>query len=138
MKKIRSYTELSSLPDFKTRYEYLKIGGVVGESSFGFDRYLNQELYSSREWRKARDIVLIRDGGCDLGLEDFSIGHKPIVHHMNPITAEDIETANPDIYNPEYLICVSQNTHNAIHFGDASLLPKPMCERQPGDTCPWR
>lgn len=138
MKTIRSYSELRQLQSFTDRYNYLRIGGIVGEVSFGFDRYLNQALYGSREWKKARDAVIIRDCGNDMGMEGWPIGDHILVHHMNPISEEDIIDRNPIIFDPEYLICVSHNTHNAIHYGDAELLPKPPIERKPGDTCPWR
>lgn len=138
MKMVRTYNELVRLSSFIDRYNYLKMGGVVGESSFGFDRYLNQGLYSSREWRSVRDQVILRDNGCDLGIEDRSIGRRIVIHHMNPISVDDIENRNPDIYDPKYLICVSLDTHNAIHFGDEKLLQKNPIERHPGDTCPWK
>ena len=138
MKKIRTYKELIRLPTFEERYEYLRIGGQVGDSSFGFDRYLNQALYRSREWLSIRNTIIVRDDGCDLGIADRSIGNRIVVHHMNPITVEDIEDHNPDVFDPRYLICVSDLTHRAIHFGDQSLLPKAPVERRPGDTCPWK
>jgi hypothetical protein len=126
------------LSTFEERYEYLRIGGLVGESTFGYERYLNQMLYSSSQWRRVRDQVIIRDNGCDLGMEGYSIGGRIIIHHMNPITAEQIEESAAEIFDPEYLICVSDRTHNAIHFGDKSLLPQLPIERQPNDMCPWR
>lgn len=138
MKTIRCYKDLSKLKTFKERYDYLRIGGIVGEDTFGFDRYLNQALYTSKEWKDARRDVIIRDDGCDMGLEDYPIGKGLIVHHMNPITKEDIEKRCDKIFDPEFLICVSFDTHNAIHYGDESLLPKELIERQPNDTCPWR
>lgn len=134
----RTFTELSKLKTFEERYRYLRLAGIVGEATFGYDRYLNQMLYTSDKWRKARQLVIIRDNGCDLGIEDYQINDKVIIHHMNPITIEDIENGNPDIFNPEYLICVSDRTHKAIHYGDENLLPKKPIERRPGDTCPWR
>lgn len=137
-KKIRTYHELTRLPTFEERYEYLRIGGQVGDASFGFDRYLNQALYRSREWLSVRNAVIIRDDGCDLGVKDRSIGNRIVVHHMNPITVEGIEGHNPDVFDPRYLICTSDLTHRAIHFGDQSLLPKEPVERRPGDTCPWK
>ena len=136
-KTIRRYSELIKIRDFQGRFEYLRLGGVVGKSTFGFERYLNQILYRSSEWKKIRSKIIIRDNGYDMGLEDHPVDHI-IVHHMNPISESDIENHNPDIFNPEFLICVSYNTHNAIHFGDFELLPKPIVERRPGDTCPWR
>lgn len=138
MKKQKSYKDLKRLQTFEERYEYLKMSGAVGVETFGFDRYINQVFYNSPEWKRARDIVIIRDDGCDLGDPNHPIKGKIIIHHMNPITEEDILNRNPDIFNPEYLICTSHNTHNAIHYSDEHLLPKPMIERTPGDTCPWK
>lgn len=135
---IRCYTDLISLNSFLDRYNYLKLRGQVGIDTFGLDRYLNQTLYRSSKWRRARDKVLIRDNGCDLGLEDYGIYDKVIVHHMNPLTLEDIEDDVDEIYDPEFLICCSFNTHNAIHYGDEKLLPKLPVERKPFDTCPWK
>jgi len=138
MKKLLTYSELKRFQTFEERFEYVKLGGTVGESTFGFDRYLNQALYTSGEWRSLRNKVIIRDNGCDLGVDGRDIGKYIIVHHMNPITIEDLDERNEDIFNPEFLICVSRNTHNAIHFGDESLLPKGPVERRPYDTCPWK
>lgn len=138
MKKLLTYSELKRFQTFEERFEYAKLGGTVGESTFGFDRYLNQALYTSSEWRSLRNKVIIRDNGCDLGVDGHDIGKYIIVHHMNPITIEDLDERNEDIFNPEFLICVSRNTHNAIHFGDESLLPKGPVERRPNDTCPWK
>lgn len=138
MNKLLTYTELKRFQTFEERFEYVKLGGIVGESTFGFDRYLNQALYTSSEWRSLRNKVIIRDNGCDLGVDGHDIGKYIIVHHMNPITIEDLDERNEDIFNPEFLICVSRNTHNAIHFGDESLLPKGPVERRPYDTCPWK
>ncbi len=138
MALIRCYRELKRLNTFQERYDYLKIGGLVGDSTFGFERYLNQMLYSSPQWRKVRDQVIIRDNGNDLGVEGFQIYDHIIVHHMNPITVEQIEEAASEIFDPEYLVCCSTQTHNAIHFGDKSLLPQLPVERSPNDTCPWR
>jgi hypothetical protein len=126
------------LRSFEERYQYLKLNGVVGDSTFGYDRILNQLLYRSDRWKKTRDGIIIRDNGCDLGIEDYEIHDKIYVHHMNPITIEDVENDRDEIYDPEYLICTSFNTHNAIHYGDESLLPKPPIERRMNDTCPWR
>ena len=135
----RTYSELIRIPTFEERFEYLKLNGIVGESTFGFDRYLNQSLYhQSKEWKQTRAKVIVRDNGCDLGIEDRKIGYTIIVHHMNPISVEDIENRNPSIFDPEFLICVSIDTHNAIHFGNSDLLVKLPTERRPGDTCPWR
>jgi hypothetical protein len=135
---IRTYRELRSLKTFEERYQYLKLGGVVGESTFGYDRYLNQFLYRSKRWLNTRDKIILRDDGCDLGNRDREIHGKIIIHHMNPITLEDIESDRDDVYDPEFLICTSINTHNAIHYGDESRLPKLPIERRQNDTCPWR
>lgn len=133
----RSYSELSLLTSFEERFDYLSTSSRIGFSTFGYDRYLNQEFYSSREWRRVRDKVIIRDNGCDLGIEGFDINDRIIIHHMNPISLEDIEEFNPDILNPEYLISVSHRTHNAIHFGNKSDLPLLPIDRRPGDTKLW-
>lgn len=135
---IRTYSELSKLKSFEERYRYLKLAGVVGKSTFGFDRYLNQMLYNSERWKRTRDKVIIRDNGCDLGVEGYEINDKIIVHHVNPITIEDIEEARDWIFDPEFLICTSDRTHKAIHYSDEGLLPQLPIERRPGDTCPWR
>lgn len=138
MEIIRTYSELKKLKTFKERYEYLKLAGKVGESTFGYDRYLNQLLYNSPRWKRVRRDIIIRDEGCDLGHPDYEIKDMIIVHHINPITIEDIENENEDIYNPENLICTTDRTHKAIHYGDERLLPQLPIERKPGDTCPWR
>jgi hypothetical protein len=135
---VRTYHDLVAIESFNDRFEYLKLGGKVGESTFGFERYLNQTLYRSEKWKRTRDKVIIRDSGCDLGHSDFPINGKIIIHHMNPITVKSIEDDSDDIYDPEFLVCVSMNTHNAIHYGDANLLPKTYEPRRPGDTCPWK
>lgn len=134
----RTYSRMKSFSTFEDRFNYLKLNGNVGESTFGFDRYLNQLFYKSREWQKVRNEVIIRDDGCDLGIGDRIIGGKVIVHHINPITIEDIEEMNPVIFDPEFLVCVSYDTHNAIHFGDERLLIKEPVVRHPNDTCPWK
>lgn len=135
---IKSYTELIRIPEFLDRFEYLKIGGYVGEATFGSKRYLNQTLYQSAEWRKVRDKVIIRDDGCDLAHPDYSIGGKVYIHHINPITQDDIEKRRSWVLDPENLICVSHRTHEAIHFGDAELLKRSqLIERRPGDTILW-
>lgn len=133
----RNFYEVSRLLTFNDRYQYLRLSGVVGTSTFGYDRFLNQVLYKSRRWLKVRDSVIIRDGGNDLGLVDYPILGKIIVHHMNPISTEDIEFESDDIYNPDYLICCSHRTHEAIHYSDESLLPRVFVERFSGDTSPW-
>lgn len=132
---VRTYTEMARLPTFEERYRYLRLAGIVGESTFGFDRYLNQALYRSRAWKKVRDQVIIRDNGCDLGIEDRLITDRIIVHHMNPLVVDEVEERDEDIFNPEFLVCVSPATHNAIHYGDERLLTKSdIVERRPGDT----
>lgn len=138
MDKIRRYSEMVLLPSFEERFEYLKLSGEVGADTFGFDRYLNQAFYNSPEWRRIRDKVIIRDNGCDLGIADRGIGRRIIIHHMNPITVEDIQLVTDALLNPEFLICVSHETHNAIHYGDAEQLPKDFIPRSPNDTCPWK
>ena len=135
---IRSYHELSRLKTFEERYEYLKMTARIGEETFGTERFLNQYFYGTPEWRALRQEALIRDQGCDLGIEDHPIGGRIEVHHINPITAEDIKNRNPSILDLDNVICVSSNTHKAIHYGDASLLPHDPIERKPNDTCPWK
>lgn len=138
MMNIRTFSELSLLPTFEERFEYLKLSGAVGADTFGFDRYLNQTFYNSREWKTIRDAVIIRDQGCDLGIVGREIGRRIIIHHMNPITSKDIQMVSEFLLNPEYLICVSHNTHNAIHYGDEDLVIGAVAERMPNDTCPWK
>lgn len=138
MTTIRTYSELITLPTFEERYEYLRLNGFVGKETFGFDRYMNQVFYRSKEWKRVRDAVIIRDNGCDLGIEDREIYGKILIHHMNPITVRDLKTTSDYLLNPEYLICVTHNTHNAIHYGDNNMLPKGPIVRSPYDTCPWR
>lgn len=135
---IKTYSELIALPTFEERYRYLRLGGRVGEETFGFDRYLNQIFYRSEEWRAIRDEVIIRDGGCDLGMPDREIFGQILVHHMNPIRKEDILRRSKFLLDPEYLICTIKNTHDAIHYGDESLLILAPVERTKYDTCPWR
>lgn len=136
--KIRTYTELSKLPTYKERFAYLQLNGAVGRDTFGYDRYINQILYRSQRWKKTRDSVIIRDNGCDLGVEGYDICGRIIVHHMNVITIEDIERESDLLFDPEFLICTTHNTHNAIHYGDESLLITAPIERCEYDTCPWR
>lgn len=139
--KIRTYNELRSLKTFKDRYEYLKLNGVVGESTFGFERVFNQRFYHSKEWQDIRSKLILRDNACDMGLEGFEIQDKIYIHHMNPITIEDIENASEYLLDPRYLICVSFQTHNAIHFGIKdveSIIPKDPVVRYANDQCPWR
>ena len=135
---IRTYSELIKIPTFKERFEYLRLDGKVGEETFGFDRYLNQVFYKSPEWRAARDFVIIRDQGCDLAMEGHEIFDRILVHHMNPIRIEDIVNRSKYLLDPEYLICTIKNTHDAIHYGDGSLLITGPIERTKNDTCPWR
>ena len=137
-RNIRTYTELMKLKTFKERFNYLKLGGIVGEETFGFDRYINQMLYKKPEWISVRNQVIARDMGCDLGVQDYDIVGKVIVHHMNPITVDDILNRLNYVLNPEYLISSSMMTHNAIHYGSEELLPQPPVVRTKNDTCPWR
>lgn len=129
---------MSKLCSFEERFRYLQLGGTVGEDTFGFDRYLNQTFYRSKEWKSVRDLVIIRDNGCDLGAEGCPIFGRVLIHHMNPITQKDILQQSELLLNPEYLVCVSHTTHNAIHYGDEKLLPKAPIERSKNDTCPWK
>ena len=137
---MKTYSELITLPTFEERYEYLKIGGAVGKETFGYDRYLNQILYTSDEWRKFRRDIIVRDNGCDLACPGFDIpeGVKILIHHINPITVEDVLNRDPKIFDPENVVATTLNTHNAIHYGDASLLTLAPLERSKNDTCPWR
>lgn len=136
---MRTYTDLIKLPTFQERFKYLELNGVVGSNTFGFDRYLNQKFYTtSREWQRIKREVILRDNGCDLGVDGYTIFGRVIVHHMNPISPEDILNKTDLLINPEFLICVSHTTHNAIHYGSENLLPKGPVDRKPNDTCPWR
>lgn len=137
---MRTYSELIKIPDFLGRYNYLKCTSYVGQETFGFDRWLNQVFYKSPEWRRLREIVIVRDGGCDLGISDRLITGRIVIHHINPIRKEDIVNRNLDsILNAEYLICCSHSTHEAIHYGNDSILaPDKIPERKPDDTIPWR
>lgn len=138
MTNIRTYSELITLPTFEERFEYLRVDGIIGEETFGSRRYINQKYYTSSEYKRLRRIILLRDNGLDLGVEDHQINGIIVIHHMNPITIEDILNHSPLAWDPEYLISVSAITHKAIHFSDIELLPKPITERKPNDTCPWR
>lgn len=138
MRRNRCYSELIRLPTFEERFEYLKLDGGVGVSTFGFDRYLNQKFYHSDEWKRIRDQVIVRDLGCDLAMRDYQIYGKIYIHHMNPITVRDIRGATAYLLNPEYLVCVSYDTHNAIHYGSEPKAPQGLIIRRPGDTCPWK
>lgn len=133
----RTYEEMIQFRTLEERFNYLQLSGDVGTSTFGFDRYLNQRFYTSTEWKRVRNQVIARDNGCDLGVEGFEIHSKILIHHMNPISLEDLTHHNDDILDPEYLICTVLSTHNAIHYGDASLLVQPLVERRPGDTKLW-
>lgn len=135
--KTRRYSDIRHLPSFEGRFDYLSLGGQVGTATFGHSRWVNQYFYNSPEWKHARDIVIIRDNSCDLGIPGYEIYTDLFVHHMNPITVEDIEEGADWILDPEFLITTSHRTHNAIHFGDATLLPRPLVARQPGDTRLW-
>lgn len=137
--KIRTYTELSRLKTFEERFEYLRLNGKVGKDTFGFDRIFNQRFYRSVEWRRVRDIVMIRDNGCDLGVEGHEIyGQRVLIHHMNPFLLEDLEQRADILLDPEYLITTIHPTHNAIHYGDATVISKSPIERSANDTCPWK
>lgn len=133
----RSYRELRRMSDFLDRFKYLALHGEVGRETFGFDRYLNQQFYKSSEWQQARNDAIVRDNGCDLGVESHPIVGKILVHHINPLTPDDIIHSTDYLFDPDNLICCTIRTHNAIHFGDESLLPKPFVERQQGDTKLW-
>ena len=135
---IKTYSELITLPTFLERYRYLRIGGKVGKKTFGFDRYLNQLFYKDPEWLAARDLAIIRDDGCDLAMSDRRIRSRILVHHINPITIDDILARDPKLFDLENLICTIKNTHDAIHYGDESLLLEDPIERTMNDTCPWR
>lgn len=135
---IKTYSELITIPTFEERYEYLRLQGRVGEETFGFDRWLNQVFYRTKEWKTVRDKVIVRDCGCDLAMLDREIQGRILVHHMNPILTRDIVNRTEFLLNPEYLICTSKNTHDAIHYGDSELLITMPIERSRNDTCPWR
>lgn len=135
---IRTYSELILLPTFEERFKYLQLNGRVGDDTFGFDRYINQKFYRSAEWKRIRDLVIMRDNGCDLALEGYEIYGRILIHHMNPITVKDVELSTEYLMNPEYLICVTHNTHNAIHYGDEKLINKGPIVRTKNDTCPWK
>lgn len=135
---IKTYSEAIQIPDYYKRYEYLRLGGKVGEETFGFDRYVNQSLYHSKVWKDIRHKVIVRDECSDMAHPEFPIFGNILIHHINPITIDDIEKGRDKVFDLENLICVSMNTHNAIHYGDGSLLPQKLVERTPNDTCPWR
>lgn len=139
MTTIKTYSELITIPSFEERFRYLKLDGKVGEDTFGFDRYLNQAFYQrDKEWRSIRDFVIIRDNGCDLGIDGREIFGKVIIHHINPITKDDILLRTKRLLDPENLISTIDSTHKAIHYGDENLLMKNPIERRKNDTCPWR
>ena len=134
----RTYTEMRTYETFMERFEYLCLAGEVGKETFGFDRWMNQTFYRSREWRDARDFVIVRDNGCDLGIPGYEIHGGELVHHLNPMTPEDLIRKQAWILDPEYLVLTTKRTHNAIHYGDASLIRQPLTERRPGDTLLWK
>lgn len=135
---LKSYRNLILLPTIEERYEYLKLTGKVGEDLFGFDRYLNQAFYTSTEWRQFRYRMIARDSGCDMAHQDYPISGRVILHHLNPLTVEDFENSSDALFDPNNVVCVSESTHEAIHYGDISLLPAEPLVRAPNDTCPWR
>lgn len=137
-KTIRTYSELINIPTFEERLQYLRLYGNVGEDTFGFDRYLNQIFYSSPEWKKVRQYVITRDMGCDLGIDGYEISGKILIHHMNPLSKEDILNKTEFLLNPEYLICTSYDTHQFIHYGNRELVNRDPIIRTKNDTCPWR
>lgn len=134
---LRTYSELVQIETFEDRFHYLALKGAVGTPTFGFERYLNQQFYASREWRRVRHFVIARDNGCDLGIDGYEIHAKLVIHHMNPMTAENIVHGDEDILDPEFLITTTHQTHNAIHYGDEKQLPRPFIARRPGDTKLW-
>lgn len=133
----RTYSELRTFETLKERFRYLSLHGEVGKSTFGFDRYINQQFYTSPQWRQVRHHVIVRDNGCDMGVEGYEIHDRIYIHHMNPMTVDHIVHGNPNILDPEFLISVTHSTHNAIHYGDEKLLPQPLVERKSGDTKLW-
>ena len=134
----KRYSELIKFQTFEERFRYLKLGGKIGEQTFGYERYLNQLLYHSPEWKRARRDVIIRDNGCDLGIQDRQIFDRVLVHHINPITIKDIQERSSILFDPENLICVCKRTHDAIHYSDETILYENPVERRPNDTCPWK
>lgn len=135
---IKTYSELILLPTFEERFKYLQLNGRVGDDTFGFDRYINQKFYRSVEWKRIRDYIIIRDNGCDLALDGYEIHGRILIHHMNPITISDIKFSTEYLMNPDYLICVTHNTHNAIHYGDEKQIITGPIVRTKNDTCPWK
>lgn len=134
---IRTFSELVHIPTFEERFDYLQLRGQVGSSTFGFDRWMNQQFYRSRDWKLVRQHVIARDFGCDLAMEGYEIHDRIYIHHMNPMEADDLVHGNQDVLDPEFLISTTHRTHNAIHYGDRSLLPRKLVERRPGDTALW-
>lgn len=135
---LRTYSELITLPTFKERFQYLQLSGSVGANTFGYDRYLNQLFYRSPEWKQLRDEIIIRDNGCDLAMDGYDIYGRIIIHHLNPLAKDDILNRSEYLLNPEFLVCTTHNTHNAIHYGDESLLITEPIVRSRNDTCPWK
>lgn len=135
---LRTYSELITLPTFKERFQYLQLSGSVGANTFGYDRYLNQLFYRSPEWKQLRDEIIIRDNGCDLAMDGYDIYGRIIIHHLNPLVKDDILNRSEYLLNPEFLVCTTHNTHNAIHYGDESLLITEPIVRSRNDTCPWK
>ena len=135
---IKTYSELITIPTFEERFEYLQLKGSVGKDTFGYDRHLNQVLYRSPEWKRLRNQIIIRDCGCDLACDGYGIHSKVLIHHLNPITVEDVLARSRKVFDPDNLVCVSHNTHNAIHYGDVDLLVTGPIIRTKNDTCPWR
>ena len=135
---IRTYSELITIPTFEERFEYLQLKGSVGKDTFGYDRHLNQVLYRSPEWKRLRNQIIIRDDGCDLACDGYDVYGKVLIHHLNPITVEDVLTRSRKVFDPDNLVCVSHSTHNAIHYGDVDLLVTGPIIRTKNDTCPWR
>ena len=135
---IKTYSELIILPTFEERFKYLQLNGRVGDDTFGFDRYINQKFYRSAEWKRIRDYIIIRDNGCDLAVDGYEIHGRILIHHMNPITISDIKFSTEYLMNPDYLICVTHNTHNAIHYGDEKQIITGPIVRKKNDTCPWK
>lgn len=135
---VKTYSELIKIKDYYKRFEYLKLGGKVGFETFGFDRWINQIFYNSNEWKQFRHSIILRDNACDMAVQGYDIIERLIVHHINPITKEDIVNRNPKLFDPENTICVADRTHRAIHYGDAKLLPQPIIVRTKNDTCPWK
>lgn len=134
---MRSYSEMAALPTFADRFRYLKLGGLIGQETFGIHRFVNQRFYQSRDWKSVRSEVIIRDNGCDLAIPDRQIGHRIFIHHINPLTLEDFENESPLLYDLDNLVCVSYDTHLAIHYGNENMLPPVVLERCPGDTTLW-